>query len=148
MKKELYYQKHGQTLIIVIFVLIMILAMVAGFAVLVINEIKIQKGLSNSACAYYAAETGVEKGILQVRNGIFTGEPLTTMPENNCKYSYTINEEDFTPNVGGNIKVEKITSTGFDSQGKVIRKIEAKIKKILVVGDNIYWPLRWREITP
>ncbi|KPJ56510.1 hypothetical protein AMJ49_04675 [Parcubacteria bacterium DG_74_2] len=91
----IYNSQHGISLYLVVLFMSIVLAMVLGLSTILIGELKITKGLGDSVIAFYAADTGIER-ILIDRAGPScpSGIPETSLGE--AKYEVIV-----TPAGGG-----------------------------------------------
>jgi Tfp pilus assembly protein PilX len=56
--------QKGVSIYMVLMIMMFILAMVFGLSAILINQIKISAGISNSVQAFYAADTGIERALV------------------------------------------------------------------------------------
>jgi len=133
-------EDKGQVLVISILLTIFVSAIALSFTSLMITALKTQRDVSNSLIANYAAETGVEKTILKIKN------PSTIYPiiesmnfGNGLYYSLRADVNAVDPT---QILVE---STGI--KNNVRRKIEVLIP-IAPDTDGVFSPSSWKEVNP
>ncbi|OIP23260.1 hypothetical protein COX95_05035 [bacterium CG_4_10_14_0_2_um_filter_33_32] len=133
-------EDKGQVLVISILLTVFVSAIALSFTSLMITALKTQRDVSNSLIANYAAETGVEKTILKIKN------PSTIYPiiesmnfGNGLYYSLRADVNAVDPT---QILVE---STGI--KNNVRRKIEVLIP-IAPDTDGVFSPSSWKEVNP
>ena len=133
-------EDKGQVLVISILLTVFVSAIALSFTSLMITALKTQRDVSNSLIANYAAETGVEKTILKIKN------PSTIYPiiesmnfGNGLYYSLRADVNAVDPT---QILVE---STGI--KNNVRRKIEVLIP-IAPDTDGVFSPSSWKAVNP
>ena len=147
MNHKLNTSKKGQTLLIVAVIAAGLVITAVIFIYSVINNIKGQKALSNSLCAYYAAEAGIEVGLGQIAGRIITlpSPILSGAVGNSISYSFAYGDDPDNPSQ--NYRIE---STG--NCNNTLRKLEIKVKKTPVnsIGNpgNYNFPFSWKEVAP
>lgn len=133
--------RKGQALILVLVLINVFLILVFVASDLMLSELQIQRRMDNSMRAYYAAEAGAEKAILDVKAGTYSvplpGAWTNVAGDTNTNYKYEIRDlaptEDFC----------EITSIGKNLG--TVRKILVKVPK---TATDVFWPTRWKEINP
>jgi hypothetical protein len=81
MKKSIFLQQSGQTLVSLLFITIIGITVISAAAVLVYGNIQAASVNEQGTYAYYVAESGIEEGFLRLlRNphysGTLVGQPL------------------------------------------------------------------------
>lgn len=66
-----FFQK-GVSLYLSIMIMVILLAIVLGISGILLGQLKTMKGIENSVVAFYAAETGIEKVLVDRRTGLNT----------------------------------------------------------------------------
>jgi len=64
--KKIKKNQSGVSLLITLIILSSVLAAIIGLSVLIINELRLSRNVNHSIMAYYAAETGIEKGLYSI----------------------------------------------------------------------------------
>ena len=85
-----YYQK-GVSLYLAIVIMSILSAVVLGLVALSISGIKIVSGLENSVMSFYAANTGIEHSLYNIRKEGGTGEVSGFLEETNYNVSVNVN---------------------------------------------------------
>jgi len=69
-------KQKGLTLYISIIIMVILLSIVLGLGTILVNQLKIIKGIERSIVAFYAAETGIEATLLNRANPVESNETL------------------------------------------------------------------------
>lgn len=69
----------GISLLVTILILASVLAAIVGLSVLIINELKLSRNVNHAILAYFAAETGIEKGLYNIQQDRISGEKLESI---------------------------------------------------------------------
>lgn len=129
--------KRSQIIVVVIIIVGAVMVISLTLATLMFAELKNQRNLTYSLAAQYAAETGVELAINNIRQGLSPGERIPTPLSNKATIIY--NYGDLTAD-----GTRVITSTGTMFGVKRSYQVE-------VHNDNFNGFLRpetWREVSP
>lgn len=134
MKKTFSTKKSGQVLLAVMLLIILFIGVVILMSRLSLRELKIQRTLDDSMKAYYIAETGIERAVLNFKSGDFS-DHSTPQSFGDGSWTYDV------------VSGTKVISTGI--YNGVARKIEVvvEVPPSPTPGD-IYWPKNWRELNP
>lgn len=150
----------GQVLIVAFILIVFFLIVVTSFVVLSVSELKRGRTITDSLAAYYAAEAGVEKAILQIKNGgVASDEVSGDLDSSTYKYKIETTAPGVPP---GRQEIYKtITSTG--EKNNVRRRLVVEVKSATVTYDwdegasdwvpvtatpSVYWPKSWVETNP
>ncbi len=129
--------KKAQALIIVILLINFFLIIVLVMANLMLKEFAIQGRMSDSMAAYYAAEAGIEKAVLEINQT--HGSPGSGA-----------GPTDFTSGYSWQYSIDPTTDPmvvkGTGTKNSVKRVIQVTVSKTATNG--IYWPQNWKEISP
>ncbi len=60
--------KKGLAMYIIIIIMVIVLALVLGISSILVSQLKIIKSMEDSVIAYYAAETGIERALMDRDN--------------------------------------------------------------------------------
>lgn len=94
MKKNIS-QKGAVSILLAILLLSVLLIIGSGIAVLIIQQIKMSGQMGRSVVAYYAAESGAERCLYELRQNGATSCPFTDVPlsfNTNAKYTVIYND--------------------------------------------------------
>jgi len=105
-------QKGSVSIYISVMLLSVLLVISSGIATLMLNQIKMSSQIGHSVVSYYAAESGIERCLFDMRKGTgscsYSNEPL----DNNATYdtnwnagSYPINSTGYYINTSREIEV-------------------------------------------
>ena len=107
--------RRGSVLLLALLILSAVLAATTAVSTLVVREIRLNKQIDDAVIAYYAAESGIEKGLWQISvtplSGVVATQPTTTSLSNNVRVTLQ------TKNVGTTIDLPflaKNTKTNVD----------------------------------
>lgn len=102
----------GTALLMTILILTVILSIAFGVASLMLGEMKLSKDVPNSLKAYYAAETGIERKLYEIRKNSDFNDIGNPADLSNCSYGtlgvfclessdncYSVNVIQGTPNI-------------------------------------------------
>ena len=93
--------RRGSVLLLALLILSAVLAATTAVSTLVVREIRLNKQIDDAVIAYYAAESGIEKGLWQISvtplSGVVATQPTTTSLSNNVRVTLQ------TKNVGTTI---------------------------------------------
>lgn len=64
------FSQKGISLYLSIMIMVILLAVVLGISGILIGQLKMMKGMENSIIAFYAADTGIEKALMERANPI------------------------------------------------------------------------------
>ena len=84
--------KKGVSLYIAVIILTIMLAMVFGLSAIVSNQIRMIRGMGDSVAALYAADTGIERVLYNIRIELGDGTGLSSLDEFGSGYGYSINK--------------------------------------------------------
>ncbi|MBI3459056.1 hypothetical protein HY061_02220 [Candidatus Azambacteria bacterium] len=126
--KNIKYSKNenGISIIITVIILNLILFGTLAISKIFTGEIQNSRALYNSAAAYYAAESGIEYSLKQIKDGAFIESSCPASLFTDSKLRCSI-ENIITKNNG--TKTQTIKSTGYykDKDGEAKRKIEINL---------------------
>lgn len=130
--KLMKFRQDGQVLIVVVLVSSVLLMIVLSFLAMVTREIVIQRGLSDSIMAYYAAETGVEEAVYNVKTNL--SNPGAAGVPSGCG-PFTIDSP---------AQTATITCTG--NKNGTLRAIKATINTDTT--QTVIRPIKMQEVSP
>lgn len=137
--------KKGQMILIVILLISVFLAILFSLATFVMNDQANQRRIDNSMTAYYAAESGLERAILQLKNNPTTPGSISENIESTTSNLTTSFDTTWDIDNKDNTKVT-IQSTG-TAKG-VRRKLKTQINNTAYNAGTVLWPQYWIEISP
>ena len=85
------FKQKGVSLFLAIVIMSILSAVVLGLITLSISEIKMVKGLENSVISFYAANTGIEHSLYNIRKEGGMGEVSDSLGEANYNVSVGAN---------------------------------------------------------
>jgi len=129
-------KQKGQALLIVILCINIFLVVVLVTSNLMLKEMKIQGNIDDSMAAYYAAEAGMEKAVLDIKDGVPSLPYNSPIRSFSTGYTWQYSIENSDPYI--------IHGIGMKNDSK--REIQATVKQSATGG--IFWPENWKEITP
>lgn len=130
-------KQEGMILVFVVVIIGIVSIMYASIYILIGIENNIYQSLEDRTKAYYIAESGLEKGVAQVRQNITTSIPLTLnpfAPEYSGEHSFEVLIEQTGP------ENYTIKSTGIYRNTK--RFVEATVLK----NSDVFEIQSWKEI--
>lgn len=130
--------KKGQMILMTMLLISVFLAILFSLAAFMFNDQINQRRIDNSMSAYYAAESGLERAILEVKSGLPT-QPDTITVNLNSNSSFTVNWE---PIASNKVKIESIGKSK-----NVRRKLETEIDYSSFV-NGVPRPEYWIETSP
>ena len=89
MKKKIKNYNKGVSLLFTILILAIVLAISLGISTILLQEIKISRGIGDSVVAFYAADTGIERATMN-REEPSNFEECFTSPYNDIYYKVEV----------------------------------------------------------
>lgn len=89
-------KRAGSTIIYVLFIMLIVMILATTVTGIMLRNIKITKGYSQSARSYYASESGIERGLYYLqwaRNEKIVGAQAATATINNFSETFSFNAE-------------------------------------------------------
>jgi len=94
------FKQKGVSLYLAIVIMSILSAVALGLIVLSMSGIKMVTGLENSVMSFYAANTGIEHSLYNIRKQVGTGEVSGVLEETNYNVSVNSNGEVVIRSVG------------------------------------------------
>ena len=128
-------KNKGQVLVVVILLITLFMVIVLVMVNLMTKEYLIQRDITSSMVAYYAAESGVEKGILAVKNvHAIPGASISSVdPQYECSF-------DVSPT---DVNYVEINCKGTKNQ--IERRVLVEVPQN---PSDYFWPRSWKEVSP
>ncbi len=144
-----FRERRGSVLLLALLILSSVLAATTAVSTLVVREIRSNKQIDDAVIAYYAAESGIEKGLWQIAvtppSGPLTEPATTTSLSNDARITLQMN------NVGTTIVIPflaKNTKTNVDiynPNGTTVETSAAGIMSLTIEKEEGAITVRCRE---
>ncbi len=130
--KKIFANQKGQSLITLLFFMVIGITIISAAALILFADILASSNNEQGAMAYYAAESGIENGILYVLSHPATSASLT-VPGTNASAAVTITYDSAT-------STDTISSVG--TSGTTSRTIQAQAS----YNSGAFAVSGWREV--